>query len=236
MENSDADTAGPLPQNFNWGGGDEYLKKKAAAIWKLWFETGLWDYRDAIRLAACGPCNAIKICTDYCEKGIREFDTSYPDDIYGCFHSKLRDINDQMSAFFRLYESEAWSHYGFPNDDIPDRIPPTRFIEWAVSKTTISIPQEMRDWLESLPPQRTHNGSARDNEKIIPTTETCEIVAKAICDGDQSYFGDDGKLGPNEFLEQVKDTMEAQGTRGKFQKTAARNFFKSSESLKPFKR
>jgi len=143
MDNNDAGKAS-LPQKLYFGD-DTYLKQIEDSIWKRWFEAGLWNYKDAIRLAVCGPCNAITTCAEHCEKGIREFE-SYPDDKYDCFHSKLNDLNSQMPTFFHLYESEAWSNCGFASDDAPARIPPAKFIEWALSKKMITVPHEMQNW------------------------------------------------------------------------------------------
>ena len=239
MSHNNANMTGQLPLNFSSNGGDEYLKEKRDAIWKHWFEVGLWDYKYAIRLSVCGPCNAIRTCTEHCEKGVRELNDSYPDDKYDCFHSKLSDANDPMSAFFDLYESEMWSQYGFPNDEAPDRIPPAKFIEWALSKKSITIPQDMEGWFASRPKKNsllTQGGSNAETDKILATQNACGRVIETIYNGDRTRFGSDGFIGEKEFIEQVRDTMKADGNHNEFQTTAAKKGFRSSERLKLFKR
>ena len=148
MSNSNIQTALPTG-SF---GGDEYLQEINRAIWDRWLGKGAWDYRDAIRLTACGPCNSILKCRENFENGIRDID-NFPDDIYACFYERANNPANQIHAILELYESEVWSQYGFPDNHIPIKFPPVKFIEWALSKKAIAVPQEMMDWYAVNRPQ-----------------------------------------------------------------------------------
>lgn len=143
MDNNNAQTALPT----GTFGDDEYFEETLRARWKLWLSMGLWDYREALRLLVCEPkpCQGIVECVKDFEDGFRNKEF-YPDDLYACFYHQINDTSSKIYAAFALYKSEAWSQYGFSDDNFPERISPKIFIEWALSKDKNVVPQEMMDW------------------------------------------------------------------------------------------
>ena len=121
MGNNDADVASLLQNNF--GNADEVFKQIKSEGWKHWLEKDFWDYREAIRLIACGPCTAIVECRKDVEAKCIGVET------YVCFYEKINDATEQLHKIFRLYEKEMRSSYG-----IPTRTSPAKFIEWAIAK------------------------------------------------------------------------------------------------------
>jgi hypothetical protein len=161
MGNNDTGVTWP-PGNF----GDDGWKKAKKAIWKRWLEKGFWDYKDAIHLTACGPCRFINTECTHEVDGI-------PDYYHECFeHSGQKSYE-----IYDLYKSEDWSKYGFPENEIPLRIKPEKFIEWVLSKKTIIVPQEMKSWYESHQAEKktpAQGGSNKEVDKISATEEACK--------------------------------------------------------------
>ena len=224
MENDNTGVTS-LPDFFSADGG---LKEAEQAIWAREFKKGLWDYKDAIRRTACGPCLYLTECTHKVSR-VREYD-------HECFNTS----GQKLSEIAELYESEDWSAYGFPTNDMPLRIKPEQFIEWALSKKTITVPQEMKDWLatrQQIKCPSSQGGSNPEFDKITATNNTCERIANDIFAGDRSCFNEgEDEIGFAEFATCVQDAMIAQGIGDKFQKTAARKFFNSSPQLEHVKR
>lgn len=77
-------------------------------------------------------------------------------------------------------------------------------------------------------------GSRPETDKIKATKVACENLIGAIVQG--SHRDSKGKIGMNEFLSLVRETMEAQGTIGQYQPTAARRIFSKAVELEPLKR
>ena len=144
MGNNDADTGFP---SGSFGSGEEYLEQTKRDRWKLWLAKGLWDYREAIRLAICEPkpCPGITECVWDFENSFRNGEF-YPDDLYACFYKEINDITSDIYKAFNLYKSERWSQFGFETDNYPERITPVKFIEWIMSEELLSVPKEMKDW------------------------------------------------------------------------------------------
>ena len=77
-------------------------------------------------------------------------------------------------------------------------------------------------------------GSRPETDKIKATKTACGKVAADIEQG--LYLDKKRKIGVGEFVDCVKGSMTADDKASKFQATAAKSFFKSSDRLAPFKR
>jgi hypothetical protein len=80
----------------------------------------------------------------------------------------------------------------------------------------------------------TREGLLPEKEDIKRTQEFCRRIVAAINQG--NHLDDRRRIGVESFLSLVHDSMEARSQGQYFHKTAAREFFSSSNDLKPFKR
>lgn len=102
----------------------------SAETWEEWLDFGTWEQGIAARLTVCGPKGCIRRCNEEYKR----------DNVFlHCSGSNAFAIEniEKVSKVLRLMESHP---------ELEKNLTPTDFITWALTKRTISLPQEMRDW------------------------------------------------------------------------------------------
>ena len=95
--------------------------------------------------------------------------------------------------------------------------------------------QSMLPLLNTDQRAKAQGGSNKETDKIKATHEACERVVDQLIK-QRGLLDGRGKIGFDEFSEEVQNSMTAHGTRLNYQVSAAKLFFKLSEKLLPFKR
>jgi len=206
-------------------GGNSFILSVQNEFWKHWLDRGLWDYREAIRLIVCGARGCISQCVE---------DVKWREERENCecFFEAYNDISSDMRKFFELYTNEDWKSKSF--EKFPYKIAPKLFVEWALSKRTVIIPKEMKDWYYQQP--KNYGGCNKETDKIKATSTACTNVEAMIIQSGNQFLDNNQKIGIDEFGKLVKESMSANNTSDKLQQATIRRFYNNSILLAPFKR
>lgn len=194
----------------------EQDKQDELKRWDYWFDLTLWDYREAIRLICCGP----RGCIEQCIKDVENPSDGYRENLK-CFYEYNDPHINNVKKCLNIFE----------RDKLPPRITPDSFIQWARTKKTISLPEEMNKRFLNKP-LKNQGGSNKEHDKIKATKEVCRNIASDIISS-QDY---NNKITENDFIDKVATSMKANDKGHLFQKTAASDFFHDSTELALYKR
>lgn len=117
---------------------EEHDEKARQALWGFWLDKGLWHYKEAAMLVACGATRCIDTCvthmgTCHCECCV-------------CFNSVDNDRRNIIRDIISLFEAEDWATLYEGEGILPERISPFEFTRWAMTKKSIVLPQELALW------------------------------------------------------------------------------------------
>lgn len=143
---------------------EKHDEEARQALWDFWLDKGLWHYKEAAMLVACGATRCIETCaahmgTCHCECCM-------------CFNGMNIEQQNVIHDIISLFEDEDWTTLNDGDESFPERISPFKFINWAIKKKHITLPQELTLWYQ----QKNELKDTHDSKTDHGSTTQLKII------------------------------------------------------------